>query len=81
VTGRDGRKQAVQLRRLSRGHVSPAALREASGGARFRARQAQRKRRLGLVAGGAVVTVLLVLGGMRWWHPAAGQDVPPVMRR
>ncbi|MFT7771759.1 hypothetical protein [Roseateles sp.] len=81
VTGRDGRKQAVQLRRLSRGHVSPTAMREATGGARFRARQAQRKRRLGLVAGGAVVTVMLVLGGVRWWHPAVTHDVPPAMRR
>lgn len=81
VTGREGRKQAVNLRRLSRAHVMPA-LREAAGGARIRARQAQRKRRLGLMAGGAVVAViLLVAGGVRWWHPAAHQDVPLVMRR
>lgn len=80
VTGRDGRKQAVNLRRLSRPQLSPA-LREAASGGRVRARQAQRKRRLGLVAGGAVVTVMLVLGGMRWWHPSLNQDVPPALRR
>lgn len=80
VTGRDGRKQAVHLRRLSRAHLTPA-LREAAGGARSRARQAQKKRRLGLMAGGAVVAVMLALGGMRWWHPSANQDVPPALRR
>ncbi|MBV8037791.1 cold-shock protein [Roseateles sp.] len=81
VTGRDGRKQAVHLRRLSRTHFGPA-LREAAGGARIRARQAQRKRRLGLMAGGAVVAVmLLVLGGVRWWHHPMSKDVPPVLRR
>lgn len=79
VTSRDGRKQAVQLKRLPPNHLSPA-LREAAGGARIRARQAQRKRRLGLVAGGAVVTVMLVLGGMQWWRPG-GHEVPPAMRR
>lgn len=79
VTGRDGRKQAVNLRRLSRAQVIPA-LREAAGGARSRARQAQKKRRLGLMAGGAVVAVMLVLGGVKWWHPAS-PEVPPAMRR
>lgn len=80
VTGRDGRKQAVNLKRLARSHVSPA-LREASGGARIRARQAQKKRRLGLMAGGAVVMVMLVLGGMHWRHPADRTAELPVMKR
>jgi cold shock CspA family protein len=81
VTSRDGRKQAVNLKRLPPSHFSPA-LREAAGGARVRARQAQKKRRLGLMAGGAVVTVMLVLGGMHWWHPAGkSTDVPAAMRR
>lgn len=78
VTGRDGRKQAVNLRRLPR-HLS-SALREANGGARIRARQAQKKRRLGLMAGGAVVTVMLVLGGMHW-SAERGVEVPAAMRR
>ena len=80
VTGRDGRKQAVNLKRLSRSHLSPA-LREANGGARIRARQAQKKRRLGLMAGGAVVMVMLVAGGMHWWHPAERVAELPVMKR
>lgn len=82
VTGRDGRKQAVNLRRLSRATVTPA-MREAVGGgtARVRARQAQKKRRLGLIAGGAVLTVLLVAGGMRWWQPAAKPADVPALRR
>lgn len=69
VTGRDGRKQAVHLQRLRAGAASPA-LREAVGIGRARVRQAQRKRRLGLAAGGAVV-VLLVLGGLKWWPQEA----------
>jgi len=80
VTGRDGRKQAVNLKRLPRGQLGPA-LREASGGARIRARQAQKKRRLGLMAGGAVVTVMLVAGGMHWWQPhARGAEMAVVKR-
>lgn len=82
VTGRDGRKQAVNLRRLSRVALSPA-LREAvgAGGARMRARQAQKKRRLGLIASGAVVAVMLVAGGVHWWHPAAKAADTPALRR
>ncbi|MGQ3053297.1 MAG: cold-shock protein [Roseateles sp.] len=80
VTSRDGRKQAVNLRRLTQAHLSPA-LREAAGGARVRARYAQRKRRLAFVAGGAVVTVMLVIGGMQWWQPLTKADVPAGMRR
>jgi len=80
VTGRDGRKQAVNLKRLQPSHLRPA-LREATGGARIRARQAQKKRRLGLVAGGAVVTVMLVAGGMHWWQPADRTAELPVMKR
>jgi len=82
VTGRDGRKQAVNLRRLSQAHLSPA-LREAVGvgAAHVRARQAQRKRRLGLAAGAVVAVMLLVGGGMRWWHPADKVEVPAAVRR
>lgn len=80
VTGRDGRKQAVNLKRLPHGYLSPA-LREATGGARIRARQAQKKRRLGVMAGGAVVTVMLVLGSMQWWQPHARGAELPVMKR
>lgn len=80
VTGRDGRKQAVQLKRLA-SHVSPA-LREATGAARLRARQAQRKRRLGLVAGGVIVALTLVIGGLRWWQPGGrSTEVPAGVRR
>lgn len=83
VTGRDGRKQAVNLRRIPRSNLSPA-LREAVGvgSVRVRARQAQKKRRFGLIAGGAVVTVMLVAGGMHWWSPhAKAVDVPAYSRR
>lgn len=80
VTGRDGRKQAVNLQRLPRNHFAPA-LREANGGARIRARQAQKKRRLGLMAGGAVVTMMLVAGGMHLWQPNARGVELPVMKR
>ncbi|WP_422018093.1 cold-shock protein [Roseateles sp.] len=80
VTGRDGRKQAANLKRLRSPTLNPA-LREATGGARGRARHAQRKRRLGLAAG-AVVTVVLVLGGVHLWQ-AQGRsgEVPAVARR
>ena len=81
VTGRDGRKQAVHLRRLSHVRASPA-LRQAVGTGSARVRQAQRKRRLGLAAGGAVVTVMLVVGGMHWWQPSARSgEVPALSRR
>jgi cold shock CspA family protein len=83
VTGRDGRKQAVNLRRLQRSSARPAP-REATIGAgavRVRARQAQKKRRLGLIAGGAVVTVMLVAGGVHWWTPAKAVEVPALSRR
>jgi cold shock CspA family protein len=79
VTGRDGRKQAVNLKRLPAIQVSPA-LREATGAARLRARQSQRKRRLGLAAGAVVVTVLLVAGGVHLWRPT-GAEVPAGLRR
>ncbi|RTL38604.1 MAG: hypothetical protein EKK53_18925 [Burkholderiales bacterium] len=81
VTGRDGRKQAVNLRRIKRAAVNPA-MREAVGVGSVRVRQAQRKRRLGLIAGGAVVTVMLVAGGLHWWMPQAkATEVPAASRR
>jgi cold shock CspA family protein len=86
VISRDGRKQAVNLKRLP-SHLSAAtdspAMREAIGVGQARVQQAQRKRkrRLGLAAG-AVVTVLLVLGGVHWWHPAEkSAEVPAATRR
>lgn len=81
VTGRDGRKQAVNLRRLPRGHAG-SAMREAAGIGSARVRARQRKRRLGLAAG-AVVAVMLVVGGMQLWQPhgMAGDVVPPALRR
>lgn len=80
VSGRDGRKRAVNLKRLAR-PAPPAVLREATGAARARARQMQRKRRLALAAG-AVVMVMLVAGGMRWWQPAdKAEAVPAALRR
>jgi cold shock CspA family protein len=79
VTGRDGRKQAVNLKRLRTRHLNPA-LREASGASRARARQAQKKRRLGLAAG-AVLAVLLVLGGVQWWQPQAKTGAAAVPQR
>ena len=69
VSGRDGRKQAVNLKRLQR---LGSALREASGVGQARVRQAQRKRRLTLL-GGAVVAVMLIVGGVRWWQPVTGE--------
>ncbi|WP_457421288.1 cold-shock protein [Roseateles sp. P5_E7] len=79
VTGRDGRKQAVSLKRLqpvARGSV----MREAVGVGQARVQRAQRKRRLGLAVG-AVIAVMLVLGGVKWWPAAKADDVPVVMRR
>jgi cold shock CspA family protein len=80
VTGRDGRKQAVNLQRLTPARASPA-LREATGLGRARVQQAQRKRRLGLAAG-AVLAIVLVVGGVQWLQPwnRAG-EVPAVARR
>lgn len=69
VSGRDGRKQAVNLQRL-RTDRAAVALREASGAGQARLRQAQRKRRLARV-GGAVVAMVLVVGGVQMWHPEA----------
>ncbi len=81
VTGRDGRKQAVNLRRLQRTKAS-AALREAAGVGAARVRQTQKKRRLGLMAGGAALAMLLVAGGMHWFKPAArAAEVPALSRR
>lgn len=79
VTGRDGRKQAVNLKRLPAAQLNPA-LREATGLGQARVRQAQRRRRLS-VAAGAVVTVVLVVGGVQWLHPGRPGEVPASMRR
>ena len=78
VTGRAGRKQAVNLKRLTSERVGPA-LRETTSGARSRARHSQRKRRLGLAAG-AVVAVTLVLGGVHLLQPKGGA-LPATARR
>lgn len=81
VTSGDGRKQAVNLKRLPAARAIPA-LREATGIGRARVRQSQRKRRLGLAAGGAALALLLVVGGMRWWPPGGKTaEVPVAMRR
>jgi cold shock CspA family protein len=79
VTGRDGRKQAVNLKRLPLA-LRGSALREATGVGHARVRRAQRKRRLSLAAG-AVVAVLLVLGGVHWWPHSQPAEVPSTMRR
>lgn len=86
VTGRDGRKQAALLKRLPREHFKnarrPAAPAAASSVRLRQVRVAQRKRRLALFAGAAAITGLLVLGGVRWWHPAQeASEVPAGMRR
>ncbi len=73
VSGRDGRKQAVNLRRM-RHTVSPA-LREAAGVGHRRVQQAQRKRRLAWAAGAVVAMMLVVAGGVHWW-PQAAQHAP-----
>ncbi|MDR7299169.1 MULTISPECIES: cold-shock protein [Roseateles] len=78
VIGRDGRKQAVNLKRLPPAQVS-SALREATGGGWQRVRQAQRKRRLAWVAG-AVVVGVLAAGGVSLWQAKQG-EVPAAMRR
>ncbi|MFG6468555.1 cold-shock protein [Roseateles sp. BYS87W] len=74
VTGRDGRKHAVNLKRVVRNRPT-AALREAvgAGSAHVRARKAQRRRRSMLLAGGVVATLMLVSwGALRWQshHPS-----------
>lgn len=79
VTGRDGRKQAVNLKRLPPVQRA-SALREATGVGHARVRRAQRKRRLSLVTG-AVVTVLLVVGAAHWWPHSQTAEVPAAMRR
>ena len=79
VTGRDGRKQAVSLQRLASG-TRGSAMREATGVGQARVQRAQRKRRLAWAAG-AVIVVMLVLGGVKWWPAEKPADVPPVMRR
>lgn len=67
VTKRDGRKEAVRLQRLPTLHP---ALREAASAARLRERQSQRKRRLAVWGLGAVLTIVVVAGGVRWWQQA-----------
>jgi cold shock CspA family protein len=80
VTGRDGRKQAANLKRLPAAQV-PTALREASGTGRLRMRQSQRRRRLGMAAG-AIVAVMLTVGGVRLWQPdTPGSELTAGMRR
>lgn len=69
VTGRDGRKQAVSLQRAVRADANPALRHTVGGVGAARVRARQRKRRLGLATGGAVIVVTLVLGGIRWWQP------------
>lgn len=66
VSGRDGRKEAVRLKRLPT--VVRPALRELTGAARQRVQRAQRKRRLGWLAAGAVVVAVIGLGGLHWWQ-------------
>lgn len=77
VTARDGRKQAVNLKRIHPAHPNPA-LREVSGAPRLRSRQAQKKRRL-TVAAGAAMAVVLALGSAHWLHPGKA-DVQVVRR-
>lgn len=81
VTGRDGRKEAVRLKRLASAHLG-SAMREATGVGQLRVRQSQRKRRLAIAAGAVVTTILLVLGGVHWLHPKTkAAEVPAGMRR
>ena len=79
VTGRDGRKQAASLKRLAAG-ARNEALRAATGIGQARVRQSQRKRRLGLAAG-AVIAVVLVAGGVKWWPGGKTAEVPAGLRR
>jgi cold shock CspA family protein len=80
VTGRDGRKQAIGLKRVQGARVSSAALREAAGVGRLRLRQSQKRRRVGLAAG-AIVALVLVVGGAQLWQPQAGGEVRVGLRR
>lgn len=68
VSRGDGRKQAVQLKRLVSAPQQPV-LREAGSGAKARARRALQKRRLTWAAV-AVVSALVVVAGFTWWQPA-----------
>ncbi|MFG6442161.1 cold-shock protein [Roseateles sp. LKC17W] len=77
VTGQDGRKRAVRLARLATLHP---ALREATGAGQVRVRRAQKKRRLGLVAG-AVIAGLLVVGAVSLWPAQKPADVSAALRR
>ncbi|MEO6279825.1 hypothetical protein [Roseateles sp.] len=80
VTGRDGRKQAVNLKRRPAA-AEGSALREATGVGQARVQRAQRKRRLGWAAG-AVIVLMLTVGGVRWWQAAEKPaDVAPLTRR
>jgi cold shock CspA family protein len=78
VTGRDGRKQAVSLQRLasSRGSV----MRGATGAGHTRVRRVPKKRRLAPVAG-AVIAMMLVLGGLNFWPADKPADAVPVTGR
>jgi cold shock CspA family protein len=78
VTGRDGRKQAVNLKRMHPAHPNPA-LREVSGATRLRMRQVQKRRRL-TVAAGAAVAVVLALGSAHWLQRVKAGDVQVVRR-
>jgi cold shock CspA family protein len=78
VTGRDGRKQAVNLKRMHPAHPNPA-LRELSGATRLRQRQAQKKHRLTMAAGVAVA-VVLALGSAHWLQRVKAGDVQVVKR-
>ena len=80
VTGRDGRKQAAGLKRVAAPRVSSAALREAAGTGRLRLRQSQKRRRMGLAAG-AIVALVLVVGGAQLWQPQPSGEVRMGMRR
>ena len=68
VSGRDGRKEAVRLKRLPA--AAQPALREPTGAARLRAQRAERKRRLTWLAAVVIVVVMLGLAGLRGWQGA-----------
>lgn len=74
VTNRDGRKQAVNVKRLPQAQVA-GALREASGVGRLRLRQAQKRRRMALAAG-AVAALMLAVGSVRLWQ--ASHSTPQI---
>jgi cold shock CspA family protein len=79
VSSREGRKQAVHLKRLAPAAAPPAALR-AAGGASSHYRAAQKKRRLAVWAG-AVLAVALLLGGAWLGWPQPAGEVPAAQRR